>query len=172
MKFLQRLLLLSATLFFIGTANAQKGYIKLGEIKGEATQKGHEKWINILSCSQSISKAGAGATGSTRMRAATSLGDIVFRKKVDAATPKITEALVRGNIIPSVDIDFVNAAGQTYYKIEMKNVLITSYNLDNKCDPNCEMSEEVAFYYEKITWTYTDRNGSVIASTYDREKNK
>jgi hypothetical protein len=33
------------------SANAA-GYLKIGDIKGEATAEGHKEWINLLSVSQ------------------------------------------------------------------------------------------------------------------------
>jgi hypothetical protein len=66
------------------TSPSSGGYIKLGDIKGEATDRGHEGWIDILSVSHSITRPmSSGISGSTRQRGSVTFGDVVLVKELD-----------------------------------------------------------------------------------------
>lgn len=150
------------------------GYIKIGDIKGEATDNEHKDWINLLSISQSISRPmKSGISGSTRSRGDVVLGDIVCTKELDKSSPKLMEAVCKGTVIPKVEIHFTknhtNADGSegrvTYYAYELKNVMVTSYNVNGSAasddpDPGSAaekpMLTQVSLNYEEIKVTYDE----------------
>ena len=69
------------------------GYIKIGDIEGESTDKNHAGWINVLTVSQSLSRPmQSGISGSTRQRASVTCGDVIITKEMDASTPKLIQA--------------------------------------------------------------------------------
>ena len=135
------------------------GYLKLGDIKGESTDDGHKDWINLLSVSQSITRAmGAGASGATRHRSSATFGDVVCVKEVDASTPKLAEAIADGKHFDKVEIDLCTSSegGKRipYLKWELKNVRVTSYSVSGATDGGQVPTEQLSFNYEEIKQTY------------------
>ena len=161
-----------AGLFFFNASSAQSGYMKLGDIKGESTDKDHKDWIIIESVSQGFSKPAA--TGQSRRRGTAVVEDMSITKSVDKATPKLLELCVNGKVVPEVIIDLTNAQRTSYYNITMKNVLVSSYSTSASCSGSCESMDKVSLNFEEITWTYTDLsdpNRTKITSTYRVDKN-
>ena len=75
-------ILLSGLLILVcvGLSFAQSGFLKIGDIKGESTSRGHKDWIVIESVSQGLEQQHM-ATGATRRRGSIVLKDLVFTKK-------------------------------------------------------------------------------------------
>jgi type VI secretion system secreted protein Hcp len=85
---------------------ASGGYIKLGDIKGEATDKAHDGWIEVISMSQAITRQMAsGITGSTRQRASAQYGDLILAKELDKSSPKLQEAVANGTHFPTITLE-------------------------------------------------------------------
>jgi type VI secretion system secreted protein Hcp len=144
------------------------GYIKIGDIKGEAVDSKHKEWINVLSVSQSLSRPmSAGISGSTRQRASVSCGDVLVVKEMDASTPKLIQAICDGKVYPKVEIDLVTSSGASkrvpFYQIELTNVMISSYSVSGATDGPAVPTEQLSLNYEEIKWTY-DRMGKDGAS--------
>lgn len=145
------------------------GYIKIGDIKGEAQDKDHKEWINLLSVSQSLSRPmRAGVSGSTRQRASVDCGDIVCVKEVDASTPKLIEAICDGKNFPEVKIDLVTSTGaegrMPFFQWELKNVRVTNYDVSGATQDGAVPTESFALNYEEIRWVYDkmDKAGSSV----------
>ncbi len=138
-------------------------FMKLGDIKGEATDNEHKDWIVIESISTSISRpSGEGATGAARRRGAAVLEDVVCVKELDKSSPKIMEYISSGKVLPNVEIHFTRNAGDgraTYYKYELTNVLVTSYNVSvTGKDGNETTYERFSLNFEEIKVTYTEND--------------
>ena len=165
--------LLAAGLFFFMTGSAQSGYMKLGDIKGESTDKDHKDWIIIESMSQGISKP-EGATGVNRRRGGTVLEDISISKSMDRSSTMLCQFSVKGQVIPEVIIDLTNGQKASFYTITMKNVLVSSYSSSASCSGSCNVMENISLNFEEITWTYTDLTDpkrAKITTTYRVDKN-
>jgi type VI secretion system secreted protein Hcp len=135
------------------------GYLKIGDIKGEAVDKGHKEWINLLSVNQSLTRPmSAGISGSTRQRASVSCGDVVCVKEMDASTPKLIQAICDGKVFPKVNIDLCTSTGAgarvPYYQWELINVMIADYNVSGATDGPAVPTESISLNYEEIKWTY------------------
>ena len=138
-------------------------YMKLGDIKGESQDDGHKDWIIIESFSHEMSAPRNGATGATRRRGSASIGDFVVSKEIDKSTPKLQEALVTGKVLPELNFELTRdfeEGRQAYLQYELKNVLVSSYQISGDADDR--PTEEVAFNFEeiKVTYTYFARDGS------------
>ena len=135
-------------------------YIKFDGVDGQATAKEHRSWSRIISFDQGIYMPGAASTGQTRRRGRVVLDDIIVSKKLDKASPKIAEALCKGQVFPEVLIDltasYANSGPLTYYTYELKNVLVTSYNIQGSGRPKGVPVEEFALSFEEIKVTYTE----------------
>ena len=135
-------------------------YIKFDGIDGESKAKGHEKWTDLESFSQVIHKAGAGATGAARRRGTILHEDLQCSKLLDKSGPKIAEAVCLGKVFPKVEIhcksSAVNSGRETFYKYELKNVMVCSYSVSGGSQD--KPHESFSLNFEEIKVTYTEMN--------------
>ena len=85
-------------------------------------------------------------------------------KEIDKSSPKLLQALASGEQLTEVVLEYtrINAAGkeEKYYTVKLQNAIIVSLR---KWFPNCldkslkqvGHMEDVAFSYEKVTWSFT-----------------
>ena len=152
-------------LFCVSVSFSQIGYLKIGDIKGESTERGHKEWIDVLSISQGLEKQKA-TTGTSRRRGATVLRDLIITKKLDKATPKLMEFCAKGKVVPKLELDMVTN-GKLHYKLTLSNARVNSINTNTICNPNCELIDEVSIGYSQITWEYRDSTGNKVVTTYN-----
>jgi type VI secretion system secreted protein Hcp len=92
-------------------------------ITGEATAKGHEKWIELSSAqiSQSRSPLNSEASASTA-------SEIVITKSMDSTSTALFRQLLNGEGV-TIQIDFVKSGRNksTYLTFTLQNALISSY---------------------------------------------
>ncbi len=135
------------------------GYIKFDGVDGEAQDKDHKGWSDLMSFSQPIHKPGAG-TGPTRRRGDVVLEDVVVVKEIDKSTPKLGEAICKGKVFPKVEIhltaSYTDSGRQTYFAYELKNVQISNYTISGSGQSEEVPVEEVSFNFEEIKVTYTE----------------
>lgn len=161
----KRTFLLLCLLFSLATLTAQ-GYIKFEGIDGEATEPAHMGWSNITSFSVGMTNAvstmgpmGGRATGKV------SFGDLVITKVVDKSSPKLMETSVKGITIPKVELHLVNKTGggkpTVYYRYELKNVLISSYQISGDTSGSgVPPTEQISLSYGGISVFYTEMDES------------
>jgi len=135
-------------------------YIKYDGVDGEAQDKDHKNWSDLLQFSQGITQPGGGATGPTRRRGDVILDDIQCVKELDKASPKIAEAVCKGKVFPKVEIHVTasttDAGRVTYYAYELKNVMVTSYNIGGDGQAESVPTETFSLNFEEIKVTYTE----------------
>jgi type VI secretion system secreted protein Hcp len=147
---------------------------KQGDIKGSVTQKGREGQIPVIAASHEVvsprDAASGLATGKRQHK------PLTITKELDRSTPLLAGALVNNETITSLTLDFFAAQagpGATAgvetntYTIALVNASIASIHMvmPNDKDPalaNLATYEEIAFTYQKITWTWND--GAITAS--------
>ncbi len=133
-------------------------YIKFDGIDGESKAKGNEKWSDLAHFTQAIHKPGTGATGAQRRRGTVMLDDLQCSKVLDKSSPKIAEAVCLGKIFPKVEIHVktsgVGTGREPFYKYELKNVMVTSYNVNGGSQD--VPSENFSLNFEEIKVTYTE----------------
>ena len=141
-------------------------YIKFDGVDGEAQDKDHKNWSDLASFSQGLMQPGGASTGPTRRRGDVIVEDISANKELDKASPKIAEAVCLGKVFPKVDIhltaSYTDAGRVTYYAYELKNVLVTSYNISGSGQSEDVPMEDFTLNFEEIKVTYTeaDEKGS------------
>lgn len=104
-------------------------FMKLGDIKGEASETDHKDWVIIQSMSQPLFQSGGSVD----------FGDIVLTKELDKSSPKLAEAIANGTNIPEATIVFTRSVGETqepYLQYKLTDVQITSYSFMS--DPETE----------------------------------
>lgn len=135
-------------------------YIKFDGVAGEAEDTNHKGWSDLLSFQQGLSKPGGGATGATRRRGDVVLDDIVCVKELDKASPKIAESVCKGKVFPKVEIhvtaSYTDAGRVTYYAYDLKNVLVTSYDISGSAQSEDVPVENISLNFEEIKVTYTE----------------
>ncbi|MBC8871641.1 MAG: type VI secretion system tube protein Hcp [Planctomycetes bacterium] len=135
-------------------------YIKFDGVDGEAQDKDHKKWSDIVSFTQAVHKPMGGATGATRRRGDVVLEDIGVVKELDKASPKIAESVCKGKVFDKVEIhvtaSYTDSGRITYYAYELKNVLVTSYNIGGSGQAEEVPTEEMSLNFEEIKVTYTE----------------
>ena len=134
-------------------------YIKFDGVDGEAQDKDHKGWSDLSSFNQPIHKPGTG-TGSTRRRGDVVLEDITLVKELDKSSPKLAEAVCKGKVFAKVEIDvtasYTDAGRVTYYRYELKNSQVVSYNISGSGQSEDVPVEELSINFEEIKVTYSE----------------
>lgn len=132
-------------------------FIKFEGVDGETQDSSYRGWCNALSFSQGQSLPD-GSAGMTRQRGNVVFEDIVVVKELDKASPKLAEAVCKGNVFPKVEIHLTRSyAGLvTYYAYELKNVLIVGYRIGGSDYSEHVPTEEISLSFEEIKVTYTE----------------
>lgn len=143
-------------------ATGSSMYMQITGIDGEATDKDHKDWIEVLSFSMGMADPGGGATGATRRRGDVVIEDIVVVKELDKSSPKLMDRCVKGQVIPTMIIEVCRSATDasfTYYKYELENVMVTSFYCVGSTDEGVPV-ETITLNYEEITVTYTETDST------------
>ena len=133
-------------------------YMKLGDIKGEATDTDHKDWIIIESMSSPIFRSvPSGAKDQQRTKGETSLGDIVVSRQLDKSSTKLQEACANGTFFKEVEIHFcstVKNKQEPYLTYKLFDVIVSSYSFHGNSSGSPLPSEQVTLGYTKVEWTY------------------
>src|SRR5262249_8071456 len=112
------------------------GFLKIGDIKGQAEDAEHKEWIELLSVGQVLSRpmqAGAGGQAG-RQQSSVNCPPVQVTKQLDKSTPKIAFAVCDGTTFGEVEIHLCTSEGASgrkpYYKIKLKNVKVTDHSLN------------------------------------------
>ena len=156
---------MAVLLAFVGAAAEADAaaFMKLGDIKGEATDKGHEGWIVLDSFECGIDNTQRHAPGEKGGTADINIGvgelqECTISKSMDSASAQLAQFAINGNSPGTAEIDFVEVAGSagepvTYLKYKLDRVFIKSWSTSGDADDR--PTEEVSFYYNKIAFAYT-----------------
>jgi type VI secretion system secreted protein Hcp len=157
---------------------ALNAYLKLkgqkqGEIKGSVTQKGREGKIMVIAASHEVLSPRDVASGlptGKRMHK-----PFVITKEIDKSSPLLYTMLVNNENITEWELQFwtpsLNSrtgfgAEKQHYTVKLTNANIADISFRMLNNKNPELAryaeyEEIAFTYQKITWTWVD--GGIIA---------
>jgi type VI secretion system secreted protein Hcp len=140
-------------------------------VKGGCKQEGHADEILVQATEQLVHipvNPQTGLASGVRHH-----GQLIILKEIDPSTPLLYQALAQGTKVDEFTLNYVriNAAGkqEVYFSKKIENAVVVSIKdwtwncLDS--DPSKKgfgNMEEVAFTYEKVTWTWTD--GGVSSS--------
>ncbi|MEO8677085.1 MAG: type VI secretion system tube protein Hcp [Casimicrobiaceae bacterium] len=102
-------------------------FLKLDNVVGEVTQKGHEKWIELFSYSSGFQGRTSKGDGAGVGKAICSA--IAAAKAFDRASPPLITAVMTGQRFQKGQIDFVKVGGDTattFLKYELQDVIVSS----------------------------------------------
>ena len=136
------------------------GYLKIGDIKGQAGDTDHKEWIELLSVGQIARRPMSTGSGgqASRQQSAVELPPIQVTKQLDKSTPKLLEAVCKGTTFPEVEIHLCTSEGEgrkPYFKVKLKHVKVSDLALSASAQAGMGDSESLALNYTEIEWTYT-----------------
>jgi len=170
-----KLILLGAVLCFTPFQMFAPAFMKLGDIKGEATDADYRDTIEIQSFSLGASNP-ATATGGGRV----SFSDLSLVKKLDASSPLLYLNAAKGQVIPTATLHLTRSTegGQEeYYMITMTDVLVTSVQSGGSAGGSGPLpTESISLNYTKIEFTYWPQSatgglGEPIRTGWDIKNN-
>lgn len=136
----------------------QNYFIKFDGIDGESNNENYEGWSDIQSFSQELEANQTGLT--TIRRASEPTGKkITIMKRIDQTSPKIMEALIRGNRIPKVEIEIATSTNKVIYRYELENVAVIKHIvMGNESDLPAE-EITISFEKQKIRYSMYGQDG-------------
>jgi type VI secretion system secreted protein Hcp len=133
-------------------------FLKIGDLKGAATDQDHKDWVIIESLSAPIHRSiPQGAKDQQRARGETTLGDVVVVRQLDKSSAKLWEACATGKFFPEVEVHFcstIKGKQEPYLKYKLSNVIITSYGFHGNSSGSPLPSEEVTLGFTEKEMTY------------------
>ena len=145
-------------------------FLKLEDIDGESMDAAHENEITVESWSWGMVQSGTTHEGPGGGGGKVSGGDMSLAKKVDKATPAIMKKCCNGTHIATGTLTVREAGGDSpveYLKIEMKELMITSYQTGGSADGLDRLEEHITINFREYVSTYTEQlaTGGAGAST-------
>ncbi len=133
-------------------------FIKIGDIKGESTDKKHANEIDVLAWSWGMSNSGTTHTGGGGGSGKANVQDLSFTKYVDAASHALLLACSNGQHHKKANLYVRKAGGKgaaiEYIKIEMDEVLVTSVSTGGSGGED-RLTENVTLNFAKVKFEYT-----------------
>jgi type VI secretion system secreted protein Hcp len=133
-------------------------FLKLGDIKGEATDTEHKDWIHIISMNSPIVRSiPEGAKDQQRARGDTALGDIVVIRPLDKSSTKLAEACASGKFFADAEIHLcttVKGKQEPYLRYVLNNVIVTSYSFHGNASGDPPPNEQITLGFTHIEWHY------------------
>jgi type VI secretion system secreted protein Hcp len=153
-------------------------FLKIDGIEGEATRKGFEKQIDILSFSwggsnpATIGVRGGGGGGKG------TLSSLNVMRKSDSASPKLFQKMMEGEHIKKATLTLNKAGGKApvdFIKYELETVYIDSVQTSGSEGGDDAPMESIGLTFGKITFTYTPQKadgtkGSPVVGQWDVTK--
>ncbi len=133
-------------------------FMKIGDIKGESTDKKHANEIDVLAWSWGISNSGTTHQGGGGGAGKANVQDLSFTKYTDASSHALLLASSNGQHYPLANLVVRKAGGKgapiEYIKIEMTEVLVTSVSCGGSGGED-RLTENVTLNFAKVKYEYT-----------------
>lgn len=139
------------------------GYIKLGDIKGNAQDAKHKEWIEILSISHIVNR-NINATAKPREALTKSqvvLGAIEIQKNADESSPELVAAVCQGIVFPEVTVDLVRVSpdgNEVFYQWVLTDAYVSDYGVHAHCLGSVETNENLGISYSQIKWSFKKKD--------------
>lgn len=125
-------------------------FLKYGTIKGEARGPAHRGWIELGSAQFGTSRR-IDSRDREQPRGSASISDVVVSKRSDSASVALQREAISGTQVTAF-IDFVDAGGSVFLRLEMSGTLISSYSVSSGGD---SPSESLTLNFTKIEFKNT-----------------
>jgi type VI secretion system secreted protein Hcp len=155
---------------------AYDAFLKLDGIDGEVTAQGYEKWIEVMSFSWGASNVGTSASGGGGGAGKVSFQDLHFTSGMSKASPLLFLKCATGEHIPRGLLSLRKAGGDAngggvFLKIELEDVLVSSFADAGAEQGNDRPAEEVSLNFSKIDMQYILPDGSTTEMGWDVRAN-
>src|SRR5438128_8438383 len=138
-------------------------FVKMDVIDGESTDRGHEKWIPVMSFTFGASRTGSSASATGGAGAGkVQFQDFHFSSEVSKASPKLFQACASGEHFKKVIIAMRTAGGdqqQDFYKITFSDCLISSYQTGGRGNENLP-TENISLAFAKIELSFQTQSAA------------
>lgn len=145
-------------------------YLKLGNIEGSVTAKGHEGWLQIATLSFGTERNVSMETGnlSNRESSRPTLSHIALTRMADKSMPALLQASLKGSAGMDATIAFVHTGKtmQEFITYKLRNVIVSGYALNAPADQ--PPVEGVTLSYSAIEATCTEHDASGKACSPQR----
>lgn len=156
-------------------------YLKIKDIDGESTTRGHEKEIQLLSWSWGeTSEIGLLVPAVQKVREAAAkaeFSDFTFKANMSKASPKLMLAAAKGTHTSEVVLTGVRATGEQepFMTITLKDAIITSYQTGGS-GMDVVPTDSFSINYAKVEFEYKPQNpdgtlGDTVRGGWDLQKN-
>lgn len=133
-------------------------FMKLGDIKGEATDTDHKDWIIIETMQAPISRTiPPSAKDQQRTKGETRLADVSVTRQVDKSSTKLQEACANGTFFKDVEVHMcttVKNKQEPYMKYKLYDVIVSGYSSMFFASGQPLPKENLSMSYTKVEWTY------------------
>jgi len=136
------------------------------EIKGEATTKGFEGWLNASSMQFGVGRSVSSPSGGTGKRevSAASISEVTFSRESDLASPEFFYQACGGQTLELATINIVqveNNEPKVHVAIELTDPIVSGYSVSSGGD---NPSESVTLNFTKISFQYNSFDGKKVTS--------
>ena len=140
-------------------------FLKLEGIQGEAQDSVYKDEIDVFAWSWGMHQSGTTHMGPGGGGGKVSVSDITVTKNVDKATPNIIKYCCSGDHIPTAKLIVRKAGGSPveYYTLDMKQVIISSYNTGGSKDGLDRVQETLTLNFREFEMNYTEQNADGTA---------
>ena len=130
-------------------------FLKISGVKGESRDDAFKGEIDILAWSFGVSNAGSAHVGGGIGSGKANFQDISITKYIDLSSAKLMESVSIGTHFPEASITVRKAGGKAldYYKIDMKQVMVTSYQTGGSGGED-RLTESLTLTFAKVEVKY------------------
>jgi type VI secretion system secreted protein Hcp len=151
-------IIVTLLLVFPLSAIAANAYLKIADIKGESSTRGHRDEIDVLAWNWGMSKNDPATGASRRTMMSLCVQDLSITKFHDGASPELYQALSSGKNFAAATLSVRKSGGaHDYILYEMSNVSVTSVSTGDTGD-EAQISETIGLKFQTVKGTYTPGN--------------
>ncbi len=136
-----------------------KGTLKIDDIAGESKSAEHEDEIDVYGVHWKVEQRSSSMKGSGRTQSRADISCVKFYKEVDASSPYLALASMRGQHIPEIVFNARKDSGDAhldYLKITMTDCIVSFYEMENTGDDEVQViRESICISCESINMLYT-----------------
>jgi type VI secretion system secreted protein Hcp len=143
-------------------------FLRIDGIPGEATQKGHEAWIPVMSADWGASADAAGPHGGGGGAGRAEFRPAVFTAWASVATPLLFEACVSGRHAATATFEGVHAGQNAGVAVrwDFEDVRVANLGMSGS-EPSPTMADSFALAYARVritTYQQDPRGGAATAT--------
>jgi len=148
-------------------------YLKVDDIKGEASDPDFKDQIEILSWNWNVVQTGRASTGSSNIAAAVNITDLSLVKYVDASTPTLFKSCCAATLFKTAVLSVVaagNPKNLRYFELKLSDGIVSSLSAHGVSEGE-RMQETLALNFKTAQITYykiaDGKLGGAIPGGYD-----